>query len=128
MGNITQKTIDFKEAIKNIDQSEEFDLDGKVREYIEERNKSIMNLEIDDIRKRIASRNRYGIALIVLLYFQNIFVFSLAALALFLNRLEGLQLIFATLITGTLGETFLTVNIIIKWLFKDIEYKLDKKK
>jgi hypothetical protein len=102
--------------------------EDKTEEYVEVRNKNILRLEIDDIKRRIISRNRYGIALIILLYIQNIFVFSLVAVALGLNRLQELQLIFATLTAATLGETVFTVNIIIKWLFKDINYNIKKNK
>lgn len=113
------------EIFNNTAKFTKLNFDSNTSEYINHRNQDISNIELDDIKKRIMSRNRYGIALVVLLYLQNLFVFGLVTYALFLNRLEGLQLIFATLVSATLSETIFTINIIVKWLFKDIVYKFD---
>lgn len=57
---------------------------------------------------------------------QNVAVFALVAFAMWTYRLEGLQLIFATLTTATLLETTAAIFIIVKWLFSEISYEEKK--
>lgn len=58
---------------------------------------------------------------------QNIAVFYIIYLALRLNLLKDLQLIFATLVGATLTETYFITKIIINFIFSTTDYSSDKK-
>lgn len=86
------------------------------------KNQKIIDLSIKDVEWRINSRKEYGKAFMFLLFFQNITVFCFVGYALGTNRLQQLDLTLGTITSATLIETFFTIRIIIKWLFKDINY------
>lgn len=76
-----------------------------------------------DIKARLKNRETFRKFLMYLLVGQNTAVFLIVALALWFNKIQGLELIFATLIGGTLAETAGLILIIIKWLFSEIPYQ-----
>lgn len=98
---------------------------GAQREVLKE-TKTIDDLKFDDISWRLKNRENFRNFLIRLLVGQNIAVFILVSLALFADKITGLEPIFATLIGGTLLETTALILIIVKWLFSEIPYE-DKK-
>jgi hypothetical protein len=81
-----------------------------------------VDLQLEDFTWKIRARKSYGWVLISLLIAQNLVVFSMVGVALLLGEIEDLQLIFAVLVSATLGETAFMVKVIVEWLFKDINY------
>lgn len=79
-------------------------------------------LRLKDIIWKLEHRAKLKTFLLWLLALQNITVFLLVLGALITNTIGGLQLIFSTLVAGTLGETASLVYIIAKWLFTDVKY------
>lgn len=80
-------------------------------------------LRLRDILWRLENRQRFKQFLMLLLIGQNIAVFGLVGIALYLDRLQSLQLIFSILTTATLAETASMIFFIIKWLFSEIIYQ-----
>ncbi len=76
-----------------------------------------------DIRARLKNRESFRKFLIKLLVFQNVAVFIIVGFSIWFDKVAGLELIFATLIGGTLAETAGLILIIIKWLFSEIPYQ-----
>lgn len=103
--------------------AKELDLSAERKNYA---TKEFENLKYTDIASRIKNRNRIGWTVIILLLLQNLLVFGLVGWAFYLGQLGQLQIILGTLLTGTLGETVMVVNIIVKWLFSDIKYESTK--
>ena len=58
-----------------------------------------------------------------LLWYQNIKVFVLVIDSIKNNTLANLQPIFGILVGATLFETYKISEIMVKWLFKDIDYR-----
>lgn len=81
------------------------------------------DLKIDDISWRLKNRQNFQTFLIRLLVFQNIVVFGLFGAGLLFNKLQGLENAFTVLISGTLAETVLLIQIIVKWLYSEIPYE-----
>src|SRR3954471_4272572 len=77
------------------------DIQTTVRQELQK----LEELRLADIKRRLDSREKIRVYLMWLLVGQNVAVFGLVAIALYINRLEGLQLIFSTLTTATLLET-----------------------
>ena len=57
---------------------------------------------------------------------QNSLIYSLIYCAFLTDQLANLQLILGVLLSGTLVETYFTLNHVVKWLFNDIDYKAMK--
>lgn len=57
-----------------------------------------------------------------LLIYQNTTVFNLITSSLKAGNMDKLQLVFSTLIAGTLTETYLIVKIMVEWVFSDNKY------
>jgi hypothetical protein len=58
----------------------------------------------------------------VLLVAQNLGIWLIVVWAMNRDELQGLQLIFSTLIAGTLAQSYLTLRFITKKIFGDINY------
>lgn len=63
----------------------------------------------------------------VLLVCQNVLVFWIVIRALNDGSLKDLQLIFATLVSATLTETYFIMKIIVQFVFSSIDYNYEKK-
>ncbi|MBI2011383.1 hypothetical protein HYS91_01310 [Candidatus Daviesbacteria bacterium] len=115
-----QKIIETKtvEVLKN-PQTWQKQATQEVREDFSELDK----LRFKDIDWRLKNRENFRKFLMGLLIFQNVAVFLIVGLAVWFDKVKGLELIFATLIGGTLLETAGLILIIIKWLFSEISYK-----
>lgn len=59
----------------------------------------------------------------VLLIYQNYMVFQLVINSMVLGTLKELQGVFTVLVSATLIETYKISEIMVKWVFKDIDYK-----
>lgn len=83
---------------------------------------NVAELRAKDVRWRIESRGRIAWTLIVLLLVQNATVIGAGIGAAVEHSLASLSGFLIGITAGTLGETALIVQIIVRWLFADIEY------
>jgi len=83
-----------------------------------------LDLEIIEIKSKISLRRSYATIFTGILMAQNVAVYGLVYRAYFDGSLDALQGILATLIAGTLAETYFAVRTIFKWMYQDIDYKL----
>lgn len=113
---ISQKSI----AVPKPETVEEIDEDNG--DLFLEGSDEFIDLKLEDFTWKIKARKTYGWILVVLLFAQNIVVFSLVIGALLFDKMQDLQIVFGVLVTATLGETAYMVKVIIEWLFKDINY------
>lgn len=72
---------------------------------------------------RIILRVLFCIFFAALLIYQNYMVFGLVINSMVMGSLKDLQLIFSILVAATLLETYKISDIMVKWVFKDIDYK-----
>jgi len=79
-------------------------------------------LRLKDITWKLNNRDDLKTFLMRLLVAQNVVVFSLVTYALIFDKMKDLQLIFSTLVGGTLAETAAAIYIMTRWLFSDIKY------
>ena len=79
-----------------------------------------------DIDARYITRVALTVLFMLLLFAQNVVVFYFVYLALTLNRLSALQLIFSTLIAATLTETYFVIKIIVNYMFQTEDYTYKK--
>jgi hypothetical protein len=86
-------------------------------------NKDLAN---KDYKWRIKNRGVFAWTIMGILIFQNFLIYVLIYLAFFTRQLASLQLILGVLLSGTLVETYFTLNHVVKWLFNDIDYKAMK--
>jgi|SRR3989344_4353497 len=93
------------------------------QEEVKEELSEIEKLRFKDIDWRLKNRENFRKFLMFLLVAQNITVFALVLFALQTDKIQSLQLVFTTLISGTLLETTALILIIVKWLFSEIPYK-----
>lgn len=84
--------------------------------------KDIEIYRLTDIHWRLENREKFKNFLIRLLVTQNVVVFALVIGGMVADKMAGLQLVFATLVGGTLLETAAMVHLIVKWLFSEINY------
>ncbi len=75
---------------------------------------------------RIKNRGRFAWTIMGILIGQNFLIYSLIYCAFLTGQLVHLQLILGVLLSGTLVETYFTLNHVVKWLFNDIDYKAMK--
>lgn len=86
-------------------------------------NKSLAN---KDYQWRIKNRGIFAWVIMGILVTQNLMIYSLIYIAFFTHQLAQLQVILGVLLSGTLVETYFTLNHVVKWLFNDIDYKAMK--
>ncbi len=96
--------------------------DEAARDIVFDGGTEFTDLQLEDYTWKVGSRKIYGRVLIGLLLVQNAFVFGLVGYAIVTGNIQDLQLIFAVLVTATLGETAYMVKVIVEWLFRDIQY------
>lgn len=80
-------------------------------------------LRIKDVRWRIDTRPRVGWTIISLLIAQNVAVALGVAGAGITGQLPALVPLFLGIASATLVETAAIVQIVVKWLFSEIDYR-----
>ena len=86
-------------------------------------NSSLDKIVLKDHDWRVRARSVYGDAFMVLLFVQNAIVFGIIVLAFFMGELKDLSLILGIVLTGTLGETYFVIRVIVQWIFSNINYE-----
>lgn len=77
---------------------------------------------IKEIRLKNNLKKGFAAFFTMLLLIQNISVFGLLYWALMTNQLDRLGIIFATLVSATLLETYAIAKVIVNWMYKDTDY------
>jgi hypothetical protein len=95
--------------------------------------RSKMQERLDEARIRELSfkhlfRICFSIFAAGLLIWQNYEVFSIIDRAFLTNQLQGLQVIFGTLIAATLTETYFILRIIVNFVFSLSDYRYEDRK
>ena len=80
---------------------------------------------LKDVTLQLWLRIGLSIGVFVLLTLQNIGVWFIVVWAMHRSQLTGLQLIFSTLIAGSLTQSFLVLRLIVIRAFNDIDYSKD---
>jgi len=83
---------------------------------------ALHSTEIKDKQQQIMLRPYFAAGKYILLVAQNIGIWLLIDRSLEKNSLEQLQLIFSTLVAGSLTQSYLIIRLITKKLFDDIDY------
>lgn len=83
---------------------------------------SLREKEIEDIQQRIKARPRIAIGIGLLLLVQNAGIWFITVWALNKYELGQLQLIYSTLIGGTLIQSYFLLRLIVKQVYGDIDY------
>lgn len=89
---------------------------------------ALRSTEIDDHKQKIKARPYIAWGVGALLVAQNAAVFFVVYIALCNNSLRDLQLIFSTLIAGTLTQSYFLLRLITEKVFGDIDYHNGDKK
>lgn len=97
-----------------------------VKEITPFQKRTLDEIREEDFGNRIKMRNSISSKLFFLLLGQNLIVFAIVFFSLIKGEVKDLQLIFSVLITTTLGETAFAIHVIVKFLFKEIDYNKDK--
>lgn len=84
------------------------------------------DLAKQDYKWRIKNRGIFAWTIMGILITQNILIYILIYWAFITDQLANLQIILGVLLSGTLVETYFTLNHVVKWLFSDIDYKAMK--
>lgn len=92
--------------------------------FLLEFDKSILSLQIKEMKWRIWARSCFSWVFFGFLFLQNLAVFGLVYLAYTQNMLEKLAIILGVLVSGTLVESAVIVRVIVQWIFQDKDYKL----
>lgn len=96
-------------------------LNPNIRSY---HNQTILNLEVKDKQWKLGARPKLGIGLSILLLVQNALVFWFIFSAYNDARLEEAAIVISIICTATLVETAAIVQIMVRWIFSDMEYKV----
>jgi hypothetical protein len=78
--------------------------------------------EIDDHRQKLRARPIIAWGVGALLLVQNVAIWYLVKWALWGHELGALQLIFSTLIAGTLTQSYFLLRLIVRQIFGKIDY------
>ena|ERR1700733_8700539 len=78
--------------------------------------------EVADMRQQIRLRPFFAFGVFILLLIQNFGVWFIIVWAIQSKELSQLQLIFSTLIAGTLTQSYLILRFITNKIFSDIDY------
>ncbi|HEX8763487.1 MAG TPA: hypothetical protein VF733_07090 [Candidatus Saccharimonadales bacterium] len=90
---------------------------------IEEWRGVLRDIEVRDKRQQIKLRPWFAFGVFIILSAQNVGIWFILVWALHSGQLEQLQLIFSTLIAGTLAQSYLILRLITKKVFGDITYE-----
>lgn len=93
---------------------------------VDEWSAGLRGTEIRDKNQKIKLRPLFSGGVYLLLLAQNVGIFFIIVWALNMSVLEDLQLIFATLIGGTLTQSYLILRLIAVKVFGEISYNNDK--
>jgi hypothetical protein len=83
---------------------------------------ALRGTEINDHQQKLKARPYIAWGVGLLLVFQNAAIFYIVVLALRSGALEDLQLVFSTLIAGTLTQSYFLLRLITEKVFGDIDY------
>ncbi len=83
----------------------------------------LRDIEVRDKRQQIKLRPWFAFGVFVILSAQNVGIWFILVWALHSGQLEQLQLIFSTLIAGTLAQSYFILRLITKKVFGDISYE-----
>ncbi len=117
--NINGKKVDYYDPKLIESKKWQWNVTRDVKEKVLEEKE----LRLQDIEWKLEKREEMKTFLTKLLVWQNSLVFTLVVLALFTDKIEGLELVFTTLVGGTILQTTAMIHIIMKWLFSEIPYK-----
>lgn len=124
---MADKKSDSSKVLKEVVKFADANLQQFESDSIAKTNVRLLDLQITDINSKIVGRICLTVIFLTILIIQNVSVFALVFWAFEQNKLVEIQPLLAVLITGTLGETAFTINMIVKWMFKDIRYQLHNK-
>lgn len=88
----------------------------------------LRDIEVKDKRQQIKLRPWFAFGVFVLLLIQNLGIWFILVWSLHTGQLESLELIFSTLIAGTLTQSYLILRLITKKVFGDIRYEHNHEK
>lgn len=86
----------------------------------------LRSTEVRDKAQQIRLRPWFAFGVFVLLAAQNIGIWLLVVWALEQNQLKDLQLIFTSLVGGSLTQSYFILRLITKKVFDDIDYHNNK--
>lgn len=89
---------------------------------VDEWTAGLRSTEIRDKAQQIRLRPWFAFGVFVLLAAQNIGIWLLVVWALERNQLKDLQLIFTSLVGGSLTQSYFILRLITKKVFDDIDY------
>ncbi len=114
----------IQDAISNfIKEGNEWSVSLKDKKSSKDVRSQLVRARSRDVNSQIGLRIGYSIFFGLLLGCQNIVVFWLVIRAIETNSLSNLQPVFSILVGATLFETYKIAEIMVKWSFKDINYK-----
>jgi len=88
---------------------------------------ALYGVEVRDKNQQITLRPWFAAGVFLLLMVQNIGVWFIVVWALNKGQLENLELIFSTLISGSLVQSYFILRFITEKVFSDIDYRHSKK-
>lgn len=83
----------------------------------------LRDIEVKDKRQQIKLRPWFAFGVFVLLLIQNLGIWFILVWSLHTGQLESLEVIFSTLIAGTLAQSYFILRLITKKVFGDIRYE-----
>lgn len=92
---------------------------------IESMMKDLHGLKVQDIEQQLHWRPKVLEFTAKVIVWQYIVVFALIFVALITDTMKDLSLVFGTLVGGTLLQTAYVAKVMVRFLFKDIDYKYD---
>ena len=88
----------------------------------------LRDIEVKDKRQQIKLRPWFALGVFILLLVQNLGIWFILVWSLHTEQLESLQVIFSTLIAGTLAQSYFILRLITKKVFGDIRYEHNHEK
>lgn len=95
-----------------------------IKEDSKELTNKLNKLKTVDVCSKIIIRCIFIIFFLFLLGLQNWYVFRLVSNAQVQGKLRESQIVFSILTSSTLTETYFVIKEIVKWLVRDIDYKI----
>ncbi|HCS79337.1 TPA: hypothetical protein DIV55_06400 [Patescibacteria group bacterium] len=114
----------FKSSIGSfISENSDFSIPSAIVEKSKDIKTRLDTARFWDVVTQIALRIGFSVFFGFLLFYQNIRVFGLVIDSIRNGSIRDLQIIIGVVISGTLIETYKISEIMVKWMFKDIDYK-----
>ncbi|MEC7838568.1 MAG: hypothetical protein VX777_00860 [Chlamydiota bacterium] len=83
---------------------------------------NLFTIRNDDYQWRVDNRGKYAWGIWTILLLQNLFVFFAVLYSLHLGNLEKHEWLYSTFFIALMGNSYFTINLVIKWLFSEIQY------